>query len=65
MPSAEKAMKTARPGFFLLLAAWTAWSAPAAATAHPWEKQELTFTCAGSYANPYTDVTVWVDLTGP
>ena len=30
-----------------------------------WEKQELTFTAAGHFANPYTDVTVWVDLSGP
>src|SRR5664280_2049426 len=36
-----------------------------AASVHVWEKQELTFTSTGSYANPYTDVTVWVDLTGP
>ncbi len=32
---------------------------------HPWEKQEVTLSAARSYANPYTDVTVWVDLTGP
>ena len=32
---------------------------------HVWEKQELTFTAANSYKNPYTDVTVWIDLTGP
>jgi hypothetical protein len=36
-----------------------------AAAAHVWEKQELTFAAAGHYANPYTDVTVWVDLSGP
>lgn len=48
---------------FALLAA--AWAVPAAGTVHVWEKQELTFTCAGAYANPYTDVVVWVDLTGP
>jgi len=40
-------------------------AAPAAGQVHVWEKQELTFTAAGSYANPYTQVTVWVDLTGP
>jgi hypothetical protein len=34
-------------------------------TVHIWEKQELTFTSARSFANPYTDVVVWVDLTGP
>jgi len=32
---------------------------------HVWEKQELTFTAANSYPNPYTDVIVWVDLVGP
>jgi hypothetical protein len=32
---------------------------------HVWEKQEITLTAARSYANPYTDATVWVDLTGP
>jgi hypothetical protein len=30
-----------------------------------WEMQELTFTSANTYKNAYTDVTVWVDLTGP
>jgi hypothetical protein len=37
----------------------------ASAAVHAWEKQELNFTSARSFANPYTDVTVWVDLTGP
>ncbi len=32
---------------------------------HVWEKQELSFTAAKTYANPYTDVVVWVDLKGP
>ncbi len=32
---------------------------------HIWEKQELTFTSRHSFSNPYTDVTVWVDLSGP
>src|SRR5579863_4014403 len=36
-----------------------------AATVHVWEKQELTLTAARAFANPYTDATVWVDLTGP
>jgi hypothetical protein len=35
------------------------------ADVHPWEKQELTFTASRQYSNPYTDATVWVDLTGP
>lgn len=32
---------------------------------HVWEKQELTFTASKTYANPYLEVVVWVDLTGP
>jgi hypothetical protein len=36
-----------------------------AAPVHVWQKQELTFTATRSFANPYTDVTVWVDLKGP
>jgi Protein of unknown function (DUF4038)/Domain of unknown function (DUF5060) len=32
---------------------------------HVWEKQELTFTSSRAFPNPYTDVIVWVDLTGP
>ena len=32
---------------------------------HVWEKQELSFSAQRDYPNPYTDVTLWVDLTGP
>jgi hypothetical protein len=32
---------------------------------HVWEKQELAFTATNSYKNAYTDLVVWVDLTGP
>ena len=32
---------------------------------HIWEKQELTFTAAKHYSNPYKEVTIWVDLVGP
>ena len=32
---------------------------------HVWEKVELTLTANRSFPNPYTDVIVWVDLTGP
>ena len=53
---------TARALFALALAAPTI---PANAAVHIWEKQELTLTSARSFPNPYTDVTVWVDLTGP
>ncbi len=35
------------------------------AEVHVWEKVELTFNAENSYANPYTDVRVWVDLKGP
>lgn len=37
----------------------------AQAPVHVWEKQELTFTSEKHYTNPYTDVTVWIDLSGP
>jgi hypothetical protein len=48
-----------------LLCVFAGAAASASAVVHVWEKQELTFTSARSFANPYTDVTVWVDLTGP
>ena len=32
---------------------------------HPWEPNEITLTARNSYANPYTQVDVWVDLEGP
>jgi hypothetical protein len=43
------------------------WSLQAAdlKPAHVWEKQELTFTAEQTYKNPYLEVIVWVDLTGP
>jgi len=37
----------------------------AATSVHPYEKVELGFTAATTYANPYRDVEVWVDLKGP
>jgi len=59
-------MKQRFPLAFLTLALlWTLPAAPAAMAAHVWEKQELTFTAARIYTNAYTDVIVWVDLTGP
>ncbi|MCL5279603.1 MAG: DUF4038 domain-containing protein [Planctomycetes bacterium] len=30
-----------------------------------WQKMEITLPAANAYENPYRDVTVWVDLTGP
>ena len=32
---------------------------------HIWEMKEIIFTAENEYDNYYTDVTVWVDLTGP
>jgi hypothetical protein len=46
---------------FLLIAS----SIAASASVHVWQKQELTFTSARAFGNPYTDVSVWVDLKGP
>ena len=40
-------------------------AASSASPVHVWEKQEITLTAAKAYPNPYMDVTVWVDLTGP
>jgi hypothetical protein len=40
-------------------------AAPASPSAHVWEKQEITLHSSHSFANPYTDVIPWVDLTGP
>src|SRR5689334_14485103 len=37
----------------------------AAPDIHVWEMQELTFIAKNAYKNPYTDVTMWVDLSGP
>ena len=39
---------------------------PAAAeTVHLWQKHELNFQSEQSFRNPYTEVTIWVDLEGP
>lgn len=32
---------------------------------HIWEKIDLPFSAEGTYANPYAEMTVWVDLEGP
>ncbi len=39
--------------------------AAAPAEVRVWERVELTFHAANPYANPYTNVEVWVDLKGP
>jgi hypothetical protein len=32
---------------------------------HVWEKVEITLTSRNAYKNPYTEMTVWLDLKGP
>ena len=32
---------------------------------HVWEKVEITLTTRNKYKNPYTEMTVWLDLKGP
>ncbi|QMU30567.1 apiosidase-like domain-containing protein [Adhaeribacter radiodurans] len=52
--------------YLLFALIFTVFQAGAVAPAvHVWEMQELTFTAKNSYKNAYTDVTVWVDVTGP
>jgi hypothetical protein len=48
-----------------LALAFIALHVAAAQPIHVWETQELAFTAKNSYKNAYTDVTVWVDLSGP
>jgi Protein of unknown function (DUF4038)/Domain of unknown function (DUF5060) len=54
-----------RLAVLLLVTAVSPRAAGAAETIHPWQKQEVTLTAARDFDNPYTDATVWVDLTGP
>jgi hypothetical protein len=49
-------------GFLLFLLCIKANAVP---VVHVWEMQEMTFTANTSYNNPYTDVKIWVDLSGP
>ena len=66
-------MKTAAGALLLplgLLAGAPASGAPARSTlargeARVWEQQEVVLESARSYANPYAEVTVWIDLEGP
>ena len=32
---------------------------------HVWEMQELSFTAGNKYKNPYTEVKMWIELSGP
>jgi hypothetical protein len=49
--------------FALFFLACQAMAAPPAI--HPWEMQEITLTAKNSYKNPYLEVDVWVELSGP
>ena len=61
-----RALPTATLGLWLSSSTvWAEATAGAAAVAHIWEKQELTFTAGRTFTNAYTEATVWVDLTGP
>ncbi len=59
--------RSCRSALFLLLLASTLKGnqVAAASTVHVWEKQEVTLTATRTWPNPYTDVTVWVELQGP
>lgn len=50
---------------FILLFTLGPMQVAAQSTIHTWEVQEFTFTSEKSYINPYTDVTLWIDLSGP
>ncbi|MCW3108658.1 MAG: hypothetical protein JWQ09_3164 [Segetibacter sp.] len=58
-------MRFLKQFYFALV--FTAFHVVAAAVpaVHVWETQELTFSAKNSYKNAYTDLTVWVDLSGP
>src|SRR3984893_18860965 len=53
------------PFSLLLVSLFTGNAIAAAPPVHVWEKQEAMFTSTRTWANPYTDVTVWVDVKGP
>lgn len=40
-------------------------AARAAETVHVWEKVEITLQSRNAFSNPYKEVTVWVELSGP
>jgi hypothetical protein len=57
-------MKSIQKLFFILVL-FSVSGVMAQKPVHVWEKQEITLTASNQYKNPYTDVTVWVDLVGP
>jgi hypothetical protein len=63
--AANKGMKAS---IIFLLAGWVAFLSSDVASAdryHVWEPIEITLEAEREYENPYTEVEVWVDLTGP
>jgi hypothetical protein len=57
-----------RQGFsaaLLSIAALPAFAGDPPPTSRVWDVQEITLSAAQGYANPYADVTVWVQLEGP
>ncbi|HVU25347.1 MAG TPA: DUF5060 domain-containing protein [Opitutus sp.] len=57
--------RRARLVLLLLAAAVTVHAALQSGEVHVWSTQEITFAAAHDYANPYADVTIWIDLDGP
>ncbi|MHC4264639.1 MAG: apiosidase-like domain-containing protein [Planctomycetota bacterium] len=55
--------------FFVLLFSLVIFSGTSAScfaqTCHIWEKVEITLQAEKTYQNPYAEVEVWIDLTGP
>jgi len=49
----------------LVLAGLIWFASSAHGALHPWEKVEIVLTAARDYPNPYVDVEVWVELSGP
>jgi hypothetical protein len=49
-----------KPGSLAASCLFVALQSGNAVPVHVWEKQELTFTSARSYVNPYTEVVLWI-----
>src|SRR5918993_3741766 len=50
---------------FLIIINAFAITATGQSPVHVWEMQQLDFTASNTYKNPYTDVKMWVELSGP
>ncbi len=58
-------MKFRIVSLFVLIFIALSFTSSAQKNIHVWEKQQLGFQAENKYENAYTDVTVWVDLSGP